>query len=250
MTELDSAECEWWKLGFVVTFLFCVAYHISVGFPNVIYVVWVYRNFLESYLRSKFGGKQQANECRISSRVWLSWIDDMSRLTVNNGMYLLQFERGRRDWFARNGITQLFHEKQIGVVLTAINTKYHCGKASQSLQLLDKFWIVTKLIYYNEKHLYLEQKIVSSSAAAAKTGSGSDANVICTAFAQISVVDFKLKKKTKSELFMNHCALSQDEKDELKCLTSELKELSHWIKSLQESSAELRKESGLKPKTI
>merc|ERR1712176_1592215 len=91
----------------------------------------------------------------LAVRAYLTWIDD--NIHMNNGVYFSQFERGRRDWFWRVGCFQFWKEYKCNVVLTGLTARFR-----KEIGIFARFQVHTKLIYFDELHLYLEQRIVST----------------------------------------------------------------------------------------
>ena len=91
------------------------------------------------------------------------------------------------------------------------------------------FQVFTKLIYYDDLHIYLEQRIESSS----------NGMVHCIAYADCSVVDKKLKKRAKTDNFIK-LGITEDEKQQL--MNNPPQSLLHWIEYLKNSSSEIRRE--------
>ena len=209
----------------IITVLLLIL-HMVIGLPNVFYLFKVYRNFGLSWKRGTLKGLEIS---KLKSKAYLTWIDD--NIHMNNSIYFCEFERGRRDWFFRIGFYTFSQKYNCGVVLAGITTRFR-----KEIKPLVAFQVHTKLIYYDESHIYLEQRIVSTS----------NGMVHCIAFADCSVVDRKLKKRTSTDNFIKFIGLIDGEKKQLKSNVPQ--SLLHWIEYLSNSSSEIRAESGLAPK--
>ena len=214
----------WWINAFIIIVIF----HIFVGLPNVLYLCNVYKNLFLSSKRGKLKGMEIS---KLNCKAYLTWIDD--NIHMNNGVYFSQFERGRRDWFYRVGAYQFFkqYNSSRSVVLTAITTRFR-----KEIKPMNSFQVHTKLIYFDDLHIYLEQRIISSI----------NGMVHCIAYADCSFVDKTLNKRTETYSFIKFVGITEDEKSKL--INNPPQSLLHWIEYLHNSSTEIRAESGLAPK--
>ena len=101
---------------------------------------------------------------------------------------------------------------------------------------MQTFEIHTKLIYYDEFHIYLEQRVVASNNKMIST----------VAYADCSIIDNAQKRRAKTNDFLKFLNIPYVKKKKL--IESAPRSLLHWIEYLKESSAEIRAESGLLPK--
>ena len=217
---------------FVLYFTIAVillTFHIAVGFPNVFYLGTVYKNFFHSSRRKKL---KPLEISKLDSRAYLTWIDD--NIHMNNGVYFSQFERGSRDWLWRVGCSAFNSShrfRDCGIVLAGTTVRFR-----KEIGIFERFQVLTKLIYFDEKHLYFEQRIVSTA----------NGFVHCIAYRALSFVNLKAGKRAKTDDFIEFIGLTEGEKKEMtaKCPQS----LMHWLNYLKHSSSELRAESGLTPK--
>ena len=216
---------EWVVISLNVAVLL-VIFHIYFGLPNVLYLCTVYKNFYLSSRRTKLKALEIS---KLDSRAYLTWIDD--NIHMNNGVYFSQFERGRRDWLWRMGCYAFNKEYQHNIVLTGLTARFR-----KEIGIFERFQVHTKWIYFDELHLYLEQRIVSTT----------NGFVHCIAYADLSLVNQKTGRRAKTADFITFVGLSEEEKKEMnkKCPES----LLHWLDYLKNSSSEIRAESGLTPK--
>ena len=90
----------------------------------------------------------------IYSICWTTDIDYF--LHMNNGKYFKEMDFGRFDFYFRSGITEYITSKPWSVVQHAATIKYR-----RSINFLVPFKLVTKLVFWDERSLYFEQKFVS-----------------------------------------------------------------------------------------
>ena len=149
---------------------------------------------------------------------------------MNNGVYFSEFERGTFDWLWRvgRGFPAFNKQYQCNIVLTGLATRIR-----REIGIFRMFQVHTKLIHFDEKHLYLEQRIMRHGF------------VYCAAFADLSVVNQKTGRRTTTTNFIKFIGLSEEGKMEMraKCPQS----MFDWLDYLRKSSAELRAGSGLTP---
>ena len=215
-----------WFVIFLNTAVLLLIFHIYFGLPNVLYLCTVYKNFFLSSRRRKLKALEIS---KLDSRAYLTWIDD--NIHMNNGVYFSQFERGRRDWLWRTGCYAFWKKYQCSIVLTGLTARFR-----KEIGIFERFQVHTKLIYFDELHLYLEQRIVSTA----------NGFVHCIAYADLSLVNQTTGKRAKTADFIRFIQLTEDEQKEMtaKCPQS----LLHWLDYLKNSSSEIRAESGLSPK--
>lgn len=162
---------------------------------------------------------------------------------MNNGVYFSQFERGRRDWFFRVGSYKFFGQFNQGFVLTGLTTRFR-----KEIEFLQPFKVITKLLYYDDYHIYLEQRIISQGF------------VHCIAYADCSIVNTKTKRRAKTDTWIKFLGLADDNNDnndndensdakkDCQPVLTPPPSLLEWIKYLKASSNEIRAEAGLPPK--
>merc|ERR1712176_697174 len=124
----------------------------------------------------------------LAVRAYLTWIDD--NLHMNNGVYFSQFERGRRDWVWRVGSNAFFKQQKCNIVLTGLTARFR-----KEIPALSAFQVHTRLIFFDELHLYLEQRI-------------RDGMVHCIAYADLSIVDTEIGKRANTEKFISFLGLT------------------------------------------
>ena len=169
-------------------------FHIFVGLPNLLYLCTVYKNFGLSWYR---GPLKALESSVLEARAYLTWIDDNKHM--NNGVYFSQFERGRRDWFFRVGSYKFFSQFDQGFVLTGLTTRFR-----KELEFLQPFKIITRLLYYDDYHIYLEQRIISQGF------------VHCIAYADCSIVNVKTKRRARTDAWIKFLGLSDDSNEKQK----------------------------------
>ena len=211
-----------WFNVIVVILLF----HWFVGIPNVFYLVMILKNYAASWRRGKLKALETA---KLESRAYLSWIDD--NIHMNNTVYFSEFEKGRRDWFFRVGSFDFIRKYNSNIVLTSITTRFR-----KEINPMQQFQIQTKLIYYDEFHIYLEQRIVAAV----------NGMVMCIAYADCAVIDKSQNRRTTTNAFIKHLNIPYVKKK--KMIENAPSSLLHWIEYLKTSSTEIRAESGLGPK--
>eukprot|EP01084_Bolivina_argentea_P001151 2110_1 len=209
-------------IWFNVLMLFLV-FHFYIGIPNILYLCTVYKNFVLSWKRGKLKALEIST---LNSRAYLTWIDD--NIHMNNGAYFSQFEKGRRDWLYRIGSSQFYKLTNCKFVLTGLTARFR-----KEIQPLDTFQIETRLIYYDELNIYLEQRILCKEM------------VCCVAYAQCSIIHKQTIKRTNTNNFIKFLQMTDNEKP--KITKNAPLSLLHWIDYLRNSSSELRMESGLSP---
>ena len=203
-------------------------FHISFGLPAFFYLCTV----LYHRLRSSRSSKLEALDVSVFNRwAYLSSID--GNVHMNNQFCFSEFERGAWDWLWRvgNGFPAFNRKYRQNVVLTGLTTRFR-----REIGLFRQFQVRTKLIHFDEKHLYLEQRIVRNGF------------VHCSAYAEWSIVDQRTGKRTTTESFIRFIGLLDEAK--MQMITKCPQSLLHWLHHLKDSSAELRAESGLTPSAI
>lgn len=139
---------------------------------------------------------------------------------MNNVRYFKEFERGRRDFLYRIGIYNFYKKHNVNTVVNSITTRFR-----KSFTILQEFNINTKLIYVNERNIFIEQRIVK------------DSFIHCIAYVSMSVINKQTKKSISTNNFLQYFNIKKDDF----ILNDSLK---YWIDHLKQSSNELRIESG------
>ena len=192
----------------------------------MIYLSTVLINYAMSWRKGKLKALEVS---KLQSKAYLSWIDD--NIHMNNTVYFNLFEKGRRDWFFRVGTAHFIKQFNCNIVLTSITTRFR-----KEIGMMQNFEIHTKLIYYDEFHIYLEQRVVASNNKMIST----------VAYADCSVIDNAQRRRAKTNDFIKFLNIPYVKKKKL--IESVPRSLLHWIEYLKQSSAEIRAESGLLPK--
>ena len=86
-------------------------------------------------------------------RVWLTDLDIL--MHMNNGKYLSLMDLGRLDLLQRCGAARALDKEGIFPVLAAETITFR-----KSLKLLNKFFIQTQVLGWDEKYFYLEQSFI------------------------------------------------------------------------------------------
>ena len=88
----------------------------------------------------------------------LCWTTDIDFMThMNNGKYFREMDFGRFDFYFRAGCSAYIEERQgMNDVQHGASIRYR-----RSINLFVPFKLVTRLVFWDEKSLYFEQKFVS-----------------------------------------------------------------------------------------
>ncbi len=113
---------------------------------------------LTSLLRSRMGVLE---ESRVTMRVW-PWEMDFN-LHLNNGRYLSLMDLGRVDLLVRSGIGRVVLSRRWLPVLGGATMRFR-----RPLGPLQTFELVTRLVGWDEKWIYLEQRFEAEGKAAAQ----------------------------------------------------------------------------------
>ena len=226
MAVLDSTIWGFSIITWSNAIVVILSFHYFIGIPNLIYLCTVLLDFFKSWRR----GKLKASEIsKLKSKAYLSTIDD--NLHMNNQVYFKYFEEGRRDWFFRVGSYGFLRKYNCNIVLTSITVRFR-----KEIQILQSFEIHTRLIYYDEYHIYLEQRVIAIRN-----------RMVCTiAYADCAVISNTEKRRAKTNDFIKHLNIPHVNKKKL--IENAPSSLLHWIEYLKENSSEIRAESGLLPK--
>jgi YbgC/YbaW family acyl-CoA thioester hydrolase len=89
----------------------------------------------------------------VHDRVWWSDIDELRHM--NNGVYLSLLDHARLDLMLRSGGWQAFRAAKVYPVVTAQTIAYR-----RSLELGQRFEIQTRILGYDARSVYIEQRVV------------------------------------------------------------------------------------------
>lgn len=90
----------------------------------------------------------------VHDRVWLTDIDELRHM--NNGVYLSLLDHARFDLMLRSRVWQRLRAAKVYPVVTAQTIAYR-----KSLQLGQRFQIETRIVGYDDRAVYIEQRTVS-----------------------------------------------------------------------------------------
>jgi YbgC/YbaW family acyl-CoA thioester hydrolase len=90
----------------------------------------------------------------VNDRVWLTDLDELRHM--NNGVYLALLDHARLDLMLRSGAWQKMRDAKVYPVVTAQSIAYR-----KSLELGQRFQIESRIIGYDERAVYIEQRVVS-----------------------------------------------------------------------------------------
>jgi len=99
--------------------------------------------------------KKQTNPlapCQLKMRVMLNDLD--LNFHVNNGRYLTIMDLGRIHLMAVNGLLKTIYKNRWMPVLGSAKVHF-----IRSLRVFEKFTMTTQVVYWDEKWIYVEQKI-------------------------------------------------------------------------------------------
>jgi YbgC/YbaW family acyl-CoA thioester hydrolase len=89
----------------------------------------------------------------VRDRVWLSDVDELRHM--NNGVYLMLLDHGRTDLMLRSGGWQKMMAAKVYPVVSAQTIAYR-----KSLELGQRFDVESRIVGYDDKAVYMEQRIV------------------------------------------------------------------------------------------
>jgi acyl-CoA thioesterase FadM len=134
-------ECggSWWILAVIATF-------------DVYWILRLATQKLVSKIRSKIRHDED------SVNYSLCWTTDIDYfLHMNNGKYFREMDFGRFDWYFRTGLSDYLEAKPgVHFVQHGASIRYR-----RSIDFLVPFKLVTKLIYWDDRSLYFEQRFIS-----------------------------------------------------------------------------------------
>ncbi|XP_072007090.1 protein THEM6 isoform X1 [Engystomops pustulosus] len=139
-------------------------------------------------------------------------------LHMNNSRYLREADFARLSYFTRSGLFGAIHAMGAGMVMAACTIRYR-----RSLRLLEAFEIRTRLLCWDEKAFYVEQRFVAPKDGFVCAVLLSRQHIIGNS--PDKVVQTMCKRKVESPEFPD--------------------EVMHWIDYNDNSSQKLRAESGV-----
>jgi YbgC/YbaW family acyl-CoA thioester hydrolase len=90
----------------------------------------------------------------VHDRVWLTDLDELRHM--NNGVYLALLDHARLDLMLRSGAWQTMRDAKVYPVVTAQSIAYR-----KSLELGQRFQIESRIVGYDDRAVYIEQRVVS-----------------------------------------------------------------------------------------
>ena len=112
------------------------------------------------FLRSRLRGRARPlGPVRTPFRVRLSDLDPLGH--VNNGVYFTLFDLGRVELMLRSGMYRRFNERGWYVVVAA-----ETGTFRRELRPFRRFDLDTRILGWDERHLYFEHRVVSGGRTA------------------------------------------------------------------------------------
>lgn len=97
----------------------------------------------------------------VRDRVWLTDLDELRHM--NNGVYLSLLDHARLDLTVRSGAWQRLRAAGIYLVVTAQSITYR-----RSLELGQRFEIQSRVVGYDERCVYVEQRVVARGEIVAR----------------------------------------------------------------------------------
>lgn len=97
----------------------------------------------------------------VPDRVWLSDIDELRHM--NNGVYLSLLDHGRTDLMLRSGGWQKMMAAKVYPVVSAQMIAYR-----KSLELGQRFQLESRIVGYDDKAVYMDQRIVRNGEVYAR----------------------------------------------------------------------------------
>lgn len=108
------------------------------------------------YLRVRFTRRPELDPHDVATmrfRVWPSDLDELRHM--NNGVYLSTMDLGRVDLMARSGVWPKLQAHGVYPVVTASTISYR-----RSLELWQRYELETRILGYDDRAVYLEQRFV------------------------------------------------------------------------------------------
>jgi acyl-CoA thioesterase FadM len=90
----------------------------------------------------------------VHDRVWLTDLDELRHM--NNGVYLSLLDHARLDLMLRSGVWAKLRGAKVYPVVTAQSIAYR-----KSLELGQRFQIQSRIIGYDQRAVYIEQRVVA-----------------------------------------------------------------------------------------
>ncbi|CAD5117743.1 DgyrCDS6487 [Dimorphilus gyrociliatus] len=152
----------------------------------------------------------------VKRRVGLRDLD--SYFHMNNARYLWYLDASRAIFFITSGLNlELYKFNKNGYIVAASSTiRYR-----RSLQLFEKYRIVSRIAYFDEKNVYMEHKFISEK----------DEFISSIAYLKLAFVKVK-----PIDVFKSYLKVSEDEL-QLECP----KALKSWMEFQEHSSQSLKK---------
>lgn len=124
--------------------------------------MYVFFRLIRALLRARSAPRQDPRgEFRIKLRVYPNDLD--SNLHVNNGRYLTLFDIGRFDLVMRSGLWTVMRKNKWYPVLSGAAIRFKA-----SLEAFETVDLVTRLVYWDEKWIYIEHRLEKGGRVAAK----------------------------------------------------------------------------------
>jgi acyl-CoA thioesterase FadM len=112
---------------------------------------WI--RFLSILISARFRSKLRINdESRIIFKVWITDIDVS---IMNHAAMMTVMETGRIDFMIRTGFFKLAQKSKWYFPSSSIHVQFF-----RPLKLFQRATLITRVLYINEKWIYLEQKII------------------------------------------------------------------------------------------
>ncbi|XP_047018539.1 protein THEM6 isoform X2 [Ictalurus punctatus] len=156
----------------------------------------------------------------VNGRVLLHDIDYMGHM--NNARYLRECDFARLSYYARNGMFKAFHALGARMVIGASTIRYR-----RSLGLGEAFELRSRIMAWDEKSFFVEQRFVSKS----------DGFISAVILCRQNVIH-----STPDQILQHVCKRKVDCPDIPE-------DLQHWINFISANSQALRAECGLDEKT-
>ncbi|XP_072525460.1 protein THEM6 [Salminus brasiliensis] len=156
----------------------------------------------------------------VNSRVLPQDLDFMGHM--NNARYLRECDMGRLAFYARNGIFKASRALKATMVIGASTIRYR-----RSLAFGEAFELRSRIVAWDEKSFYVEQRFVSKS----------DGFISAVMLCRQNVV------RSSPDKILEHLCKRKVECPDIP------EDLQQWIKFISASSQALRAESGLNEKT-
>ncbi|KAF4076398.1 hypothetical protein AMELA_G00214690 [Ameiurus melas] len=149
-------------------------------------------------------------------------LNDIDMCHMNNARYLRECDFARISLCARNGVMKATRALGAAMVAGAITVRYR-----RPLCVGEKFELRTRIVTWDEKAFYIEQRFVSSK----------DGMVAAVLFCKMNVI------RGSPDKILQHLCKRKVEAPEFP------EELQHWISFITASSQALKSESGLEKKS-